>query len=140
MGEASHKGEDAEMSMREQAAFRREVMERQAERQVKAPVPVPQPVSEEKEDVMEEVEEGPEEEEQEEGNRETPIEVVAEVVAPREAPKPVDVWQKSREEGVTTRTLPKKGEELTAVMGQWAGCPPKDERRVVVDEGARRST
>ena len=48
------------------------------------------------------------------------------MVAPSEAPKPVDVRQKPREEEVTTRTLPKKGEELTAVMGQRAGGPPKD--------------
>ena len=45
---ASRNGEDAEMPRREQGAFRREVMARQAEKQAKAPVPVPQPVSEEK--------------------------------------------------------------------------------------------
>ena len=126
------------MPRREQGTFRREVMERQAERQVKAPVPVPRPVSEKKQDVMEEDEEGPEEEGQEEGSRETPIDVVVEVVAPQEAPKPVDVRQKSREEEVTTMTLPKKGEELTAAMGQSACGPLKDKRRVVVDEGILR--
>ena len=47
-----------------------------------------------------------------------PIEVVAEVVAPREVPKPVEVKQKSRTEEMTTRTLPKKGDEIATAMGQ----------------------
>ena len=119
------------MPRREQGAFLREVRERQAERQAKVPVQAPQPVSEEKEDDMEKDQEEPEKEEDAEGNRETPIEVTAEVVAPREVPKPVDVKQKSRGEEVTTRTLPKRGDELTAAMWQWAGGPPKGKRRVV---------
>ena len=73
-----------------------------------------------------------------EGTRETQIGVVAEVVAPREVSKPVEGKQKSRAEEVTTRTLPKRGDELATAMGQWAGGPPKDKRRVVVDEGPPR--
>ena len=93
----------------------------------------------EKNDVdMEEDEEEPGEEEEAEGTRETPIEGVAEVVAPREVPKPVEVKQKSRAEEVTTRTLPKRGDELATAMGQWACGPPKYKRRVVVDEGPPR--
>ena len=137
--EATHKGESAEMPRREQGAFRREVIARQAEMQAKVPVQAPQPVTEEKDDDMEEDEEEPEKGEEAEGNRETPIEVTAEVVAPREEPKPVDVKQKSRGEEVTTRTLPKRGDELTAAMGQWAGGPPNDKSMVVVDEGAPRA-
>ena len=34
--------------------------------------------------------------------------------------------------------MPKKGDEVAAAMGQWAGGPPKDKRRVVVDEGQVR--
>ena len=70
--------------------------------------------------------------------REAPIEVVAEVAAPREVPKPVEVKQKPRAEEVTTRALPTRRDEVAAVMGQWAGGPPKDKRRVVVDEGLVR--
>ena len=40
---------------------------------------------------------------------------------------------------MTTRTVPRRVEELTAVMGQWTGGPPKDKRRVMLDEGARRA-
>ena len=47
----------------------------------------------------------------------------------------MEVKQKSRAEEVTTRTLPKRGDERATAMGQWAGGPPKDKRRVVVDEG-----
>ena len=97
---------------------------------------------EENKDEMEEDEEEPEEEEEAGGTREAPIEVVAEVVATREVPKRVDVKQKSRVEEVTTRTLPNRGDEIATAMGQWAGGPPKDKRRVVVDEcqvrGGRR--
>ena len=108
---------------------------RQAVRQAKAPVQVPQPVPEEKEDVMEEDVEESEKEGEPEGIQETQIEGAAEVVAPHEVPKPVEVKQKPRAEGVTTRTLPTRREEVTTAMGQWAGGPPKDKRRVVVDEG-----
>ena len=87
---------------------------------------------------MEEDEEEPEQEEEAEGTRETPIEVVAEVVAPREVPKPVEAKQKPITEEVTTRTLPKRGDEIATAMEQWAGGPPKDKRREVVDEGPPR--
>ena len=70
-----------------------------------------------------------------EGTREIPIVVVAEVVAPQEVPKPVEVKQKPRVEEATTRTLPTRRDEVATAMGQWAGGPPKDKRRVVVDEG-----
>ena len=87
---------------------------------------------EEKEDAMEEdVEDAA-------GTRETPIEVVAEVVAPREVPNPVEVRQKPRVEERTTRTLPTPRDEVMTALGQWAGGPPKDKRRVVVDEGLAR--
>ena len=64
--------------------------------------------------------------------------MVAEVVAPREVPKPVEVKRKPRVEEMTARTLPTMREEVTTSMGQWAGGPPKDKRRVVVDEGLVR--
>ena len=60
------------------------------------------------------------------------------MVAPQEAPKPVEAKQKPRTEKVTTRTLPKRGDEFSAAIGQWAGGPPKDKRMVVVDEGQAR--
>ena len=60
--------------------------------------------------------------------------MVAEVVAPQEVPKPVEVKQKPRTEEVTMRTLPKRGDEIVTAMWQWAGGPPKDRRRVMVDE------
>ena len=60
------------------------------------------------------------------------------MVATLEVPKPVEVKQKSRAEVVTTRTLPKRGDEVWAAIGQWAGGPPKDKRRAVVDDGTRR--
>ena len=45
--------------------------------------------------------------------------------------------QKPTAEEATTVALPKKGIEATAAaMGQWAGGPPKDRRRVVVDESS----
>ena len=72
------------------------------------------------------------------GTRETPIEVAAEVVAPREVPKPVEVRPEPRMEERTTRTLPTPRDEVAAAIGQWAGGPPKDKRRVVVDEGPVR--
>ena len=61
------------------------------------------------------------------------------MVALREVPKSVEVKQKSRAEEVTTRTLPNRGDEPTTAMGQWAGGPPKDKRRVVLDDGAPRA-
>ena len=130
--EASHKGENAEMPRREQGAFLREVRLRQAVKQARAPVQAPQPVPEEKDDEMDE------DVEEEDGTRETPIEVTAEVVAPREVPKLVEVLAKPREEEVTTRALPRKRDEVAATMWQWAGGPPNDKRRVVVDEGQAR--
>ena len=60
------------------------------------------------------------------------------MVAPREVLKTGDVRQKLREEEVTARTGPRRVEELAAVMGQLASGPPKEKRRVVVDDGARR--
>ena len=57
------------------------------------------------------------------------------MVAPREVPQPVEVKQKPRVGEVTTRTLPTRGDEVATAMGQWAGGPPKDKRRVVLDEG-----
>ena len=116
----------------------REVRLSQAVKQANAPVQAPQPVPEEKDDGMEEDEEELEEEEEARDTRETPIEVAAEVVAPQEVPKPVEVKQKPRVEETTTRTLPKRGDEVATAMGQWAGGPPKDKRRVVVDEGQVR--
>ena len=92
------------------------------------------PVFDDMEEDVEEYKNGKETE----GTRETPIEVVAEVVAPREVPKPVEAKQKPRVEEVTTRTLPKKGDEVAVAMAQWAGGPPKDKRMVVVNEGQVR--
>ena len=60
------------------------------------------------------------------------------MAAPREVLKPVEVKQKPRAEEVTTRALPTRRDEVAAVMGQWAGGPPKDKQRVVVDEGLVR--
>ena len=60
------------------------------------------------------------------------------MVAPREVPKTEDVSQKLREEEVAARTGPRRVDELTAAMGQWAGGPPKVKRRVLVDDGVRR--
>ena len=91
---------------------------------------------------MEEDEEEPEEEESEEeetgGTRAAPIVVVAEAVAPREVPKPVGGKEKVRAEELTTRPLPRSGDEFATPIGQWASGPPKDKRRVVVDEGQAR--
>ena len=61
------------------------------------------------------------------------------MVAPREVPKPVEVKQKPRTEEVTTRTLPTRIDEVATAMGQWAGGPSNDKRRVVVDEAQARS-
>ena len=116
-----------------------EVRSRQAENQAKATVQAPQPVQEEKDYDMDENEEEPEVGEELAGTNDTPIEVVAEVVAPLEVHKPVEVKQKPRVEEATTRTLPKRGAEVATAMGQWAGGPPKDKRRVVVDEGVPRA-
>ena len=60
------------------------------------------------------------------------------MVAPQEVPKPVEVKQKPRAGVVATRTLPTRREEVTMAMWQWAGGPPRDKRRVVVDEGPVR--
>ena len=68
------------------------------------------------------------------GTRETPIELAAEVVVPREVPKPVEARPKPRVEERTTRTLPTPRDEVAVALGQWAGGPPRDKRRVVVDE------
>ena len=60
-----------------------------------------------------------------------------------ELPKPVKEKQKPRREEATTGALPKNGVDATAAaMGQWAGGPPNDRSRVVVEEGpveARRN-
>ena len=87
---------------------------------------------------MDEDDEEPDEEEETNGTQETPIEVVAEVVVPREVPKPVEARQKARAEEVTTRPLPRRGDEFATSIRQWAGGPLKDKRRVVVDDGQAR--
>ena len=91
---------------------------------------------------MEEDEEEPEEEESEEeetkGTRAARIEVVAEVVVPREVPRPVGGKEKVRVEELTARPLPRSGDEFATPIGQWASGPPKDKRRVVVDDGQAR--
>ena len=70
------------------------------------------------------------------GTRSAPVEVREEVVVPQELTKSVEEKQKPRAEEATTGALPKNGIEATAAaMGQWAGGPPKDRRRVVVEEG-----
>ena len=130
--QAKKEGEQSDTPRVEQGSLLREERLRQAVKQAKAPVQAPQPVPEEKEDAMEEdVEDAA-------GTRETPIEVAAEVVAPLEVPKPVEVRQKPRVEERTTRSLPTRRDEVTAAIGQWAGGPSKDKRRVVVDEGLVR--
>ena len=129
---AQRKGEEAEMPRREQGALLREVRLRQAEKQVKAPVPAPQPVQEE-DDEMDQDEEEPEAEEEGEGTSNALIEVVAETALPRELPKPVEERRKPMVEEATTEAMPKRA-AAAAAMGQWAGGPPKDKRRVVVDE------
>ena len=100
---------------------------------VKAPVPAPQPVHE-GDDEMDQDEE-PEAEEEGEGTRSAPIEVGAETTLPRELPKPAEKRRKPRVEEATAGALPKR-DAAAAAMGQWAGGPPKDRRRVVVDESA----
>ena len=63
--------------------------------------------------------------------------MVAEAALPRELPKPVEERRKPRVEEATMGALQKKAAAATA-MGQWAGGPPKDKRRVVLDEGPLR--
>ena len=60
---------------------------------------------------------------------------MAETALPREVPKPVEEKQKPRVEEATTGALPNIAAAASA-MGQWAGGPPKDKRRVVVDESS----
>ena len=50
----------------------------------------------------------------------------------------MEARQKARADEVTTRPLPRRGDEFATSLGQWAGGPPKDKRRVVVDEGKAR--
>ena len=51
-------------------------------------------------------------------------------------PKPVEAKPMVRTEGPTTGPDQRKVEGAsTAAIVQWAGFPPKDKRRVVVDEG-----
>ena len=70
------------------------------------------------------------------GTRSAQIEVREEVVVTQELPKPVEEKNKPRAEEATTGALQKNGIDATAAaMGQWAGGPPKDRRRVVVEEG-----
>ena len=94
----------------------------------------PPPVHEENDD-MDRDEEEPEADEERKGTRDITIDVAEEVVVPREVPKPVEEKQKPRVEEATTDELPKRA-TAAAVMGQWAGGPPKDRRRVVVDESS----
>ena len=110
----------------------REERLRQALKRAKAPVQAPRLVPEEKDDAMEE------DAEDAMGTRETPIDVAAEVVVAHETPKPVEARQKPRVEERTTLTLPTPRDEVAAAMGEWAGGPPRDKRRVVVDEGPVR--
>ena len=58
------------------------------------------------------------------------------VAEPREVPKPVEVGQRARVEIPPSEALPKTSDITTTAMGQWAGGPPKDKRRVVVNEGS----
>ena len=102
---------------------------------MKAPVPAPQPVQE-SDNEMDQDDEEPEAEEEGEGTRNAPIEVV-ETPLPRELPTPVEEMRKPRVEEATTEALSKRA-ATAAAMGQWAGGPPKDKRRVVVDEGSLR--
>ena len=121
--------------LKRQGAFEREVRATHARRIAKAPVQAPQPVQEKE---GEEMEEDTEESEGGVGGgtRSATIEVCEEVVVPQELPKPVEEKQKPTAEEATTVALPKKGIEATAAaMGQWAGGPPKDRRRVVVEKG-----
>ena len=122
------------MPRREQGALLREVRLKQAEKPVKAPVPAPQSVQE-GDDEMDQDEEEPESEEEGEGTRNAPIEVVAETALPSELPKTAEERRRPRVEEATTETMPKK---TATAMGQWAGGPPKDKRRVVLDEGSLR--
>ena len=46
--------------------------------------------------------------------------------------KPVEVRQKTRVEMPPIEALPRPVDITTTAMGQWAGGPPKDRRRVVV--------
>ena len=63
--------------------------------------------------------------------------MVAETALPREVPKPVEEKRKPSVEEATTETLPKRA-AAAAAMGQWAGGPPNDKRRVELDEGPLR--
>ena len=133
---AVSRGEDPEVTrLRQQGGLEREVRAIHVERFAKAPVQAPQPVQEEE---GEEMEEDTEESESSVGGgtRSAPIEVHEEVVVPQELSKPVEENQKPRAEEATTGAFPKNGIDATAAaMGQWAGGPPKDRRRVVVEEG-----
>ena len=123
-------------------ALSREEIRRQVERPAKSPEQVSQPIPGEKADEMDEDEEEPDEEESEEeetkGTRAARIEVVAEVVVPREVPRPVGGKEKVIAEELTAIPLPRSGDEFATPIGQWASGPPKDKRRVVVDEGQAR--
>ena len=60
------------------------------------------------------------------------------MVVPTEVPKPVGWKEKVRAEDLTARPLPRSGDEFATPKGQWGSGPPKDKRRVVVDEGQTR--
>ena len=47
----------------------------------------------------------------------------------------MEVKEKTRVEKPPTEALPRPADITTTAMWQWAGGPPKDRRRVVVDEG-----
>ena len=131
-----------EIKPSESVALSRDEILMQVERQAKSPEQVSRPIPGEKADEMEEDEEEPEDEESEEeetgGTRAAPIVVVAEVVAPTEVPKPVGGKEKVRAEELTTRPLPRSGDEFATPIGQWESGPPKDKQGVVVDEGQAR--
>ena len=66
------------------------------------------------------------------GTRETPIEVAAEVV-PQEVPKPAEAKPKPG-----WKWPEPTNEVVVGQPGQWGAGPPRDKRRVVVDEGPVR--
>ena len=80
-----------------------------------------------------------EEESDDSGRRGTsgnPIEVREEVVEPLGVPKQVEVRPKARVEVPPVGAVSKKADIPTTAMEQWTGGPPRDKRRVVVDEGS----
>ena len=132
--EALARGEDsADVKLRQQGAFEQEVGPRHAAvKLAKAQVEIPQPAEEEGKDM--DVDEEESEASDKGGTKSTPIEVVVKVVEPRED-KPLDAKPKPRVEMPTTGAMPVRVEVTpTTAIGQWVSGPPKDKRRVVLDE------